>query len=229
MPDIQPADFQKLLSTSFKTWFHDNFFSTEHNTTATTQTGNVGQDLASLLVETGVQSASTARFNYDRSAFNPRYGTLHFKLNMNSMKDVFLFAGFKESLAAPAFAMTESHSGIILYNNVMYYSVGNGDALNPRQATVPITDADMTRWLVYRVNNNRFQYYSLPYTVPYFEENIPDKLREGFIRKWSPLYSTGSLMPKNSTHYLVFYISNSTGLDKTAELQFIDYGEFYAD
>ena len=87
----------------------------------------------------------------------------------------------------------------------------------------------MTRWLVYELSVNRARYYSLPFTVPYFAEDVVPKLEEGLLRKWSKLYTNGSVTPKNAAHYIVFYVENTTGAARDMRLQFIDYAEEYPD
>lgn len=226
---VTEEELQDLMTTGLKTYFHDPFLSSEHITSAVTQTGYVYKNLAQLKVETGVQEASEARANYDREFFNPLYSILRFKMRLNSMADTFMFAGFKSTLAAPTWHMTETHAGIMLYDGTCYFVTGNGDPGSPFYQVTPIADIDMTRWLIYEIEGHTFRWYSLPYTVPYFDKNVLPGIKQGIIRKWSGLYTNGSVLPDDTMHYLVFYIKNNVGQNKYLELQHATFSEVYPD
>ena len=207
--------------------------STENIVQATTDTGYIYTYNQLVKMETGIQSGSTARINYVRSAFNPLYSKLYFKMRLNDMDGVTMFAGLKHGIDAPYWGMTDSCAGIYIdWKNdaqTLYFYTANGDSDYPNFQATPIKDIDMTRWLVFEIDGYKMRYYSLPYTVPYFDENVPDGLRQGIIRKWSNVYTNGSYIPNDSMHYIYFYIQNHTGDNKFIEIQKINYAEVYPD
>ena len=226
-------DLQDLVTTGLKTYFHDAFLTHENIDTSVTQTAAVQESVTKLLISTGVLEASEARANYDTASFNPRYGKLRVKVRLNSASDSFVFFGFKKTLSAPTWNMDESHSGLMLHNGIMYAVTGGSLKNNPPdivdyQAT-PIADIDPTRWIVYEIEFNKIRWYSLPFMVPYFHKNVPDKLKQGIIRKWSAPYVNGVVLPEDAMHYIVFYVKNSTGNTKSLEVQHVTYSEVYPD
>jgi hypothetical protein len=230
---VTEADMQDLMTTGLKTYFHDPLLVQDQFDTAVTQTATVTGSNCRVLMQTDVQQDSEARVNYNRSFFNPRYSVLRMKLRFNSASDVFAFWGFKSTLSAPTWHMDESHAGFMIYNGTLYAVTGGSLKGNPPDIvdyqTTPITDIDLTRWLIYEIEFNKFRWYSLPYTVPYFDKNVIPKLEEGLIRKWSQVYENGNVLPQDEMHYLVFYLTNSVGANKTMELQHVTYSEVYAD
>jgi len=230
---ITETGLQDLMTTGLKTYFHDPFLTHDHIDTFVTQTASVTENVTQLLLATGVQEASEVRANYDRAFFNPRYGTLRAKVRLNSMDDVFAFFGFKKTLSAPAWHMDESHAGIMLYEGNVYAVTGGSLKNNPPDIVdyqvTPIADIDATRWLVYEIAYNSVRWYSLPYTVPYFDKNVLPGLKQGLIRKWSKPYVNGVVLPEDELHYIVFYLKNSVGSNKNLEVQHITYSEVYPD
>lgn len=226
---VNLEDLQQLVTTDLKTYFHDAFLAYGHITDFSSQTGFIYKNLAQLLVSTGVQQASEARVNYDREYFNPLYAVLRFKMRMSDMAGLTMFAGFKSTLDAPTWGMTATCAGIYIDDKndpgVPYFYTADGDNY---QAT-PLIGMDMTRWLVYEIDGYKFRYYSLPYTVPYFDENVLPGLLQGMTRKWSGITTNGSYMPDDAMHYLVFYIRNEVGATKYLELQHVNYAEVYPD
>ena len=87
----------------------------------------------------------------------------------------------------------------------------------------------MARWLIFEIDGFRMRYYSLPYEVPYFDENVLPGLKQGIIRKWSNIYTNGSYLPNDVMHYIYFYVKNHTGANKFIEIQKINYAEVYPD
>lgn len=226
---VTADELQDALTTGLKTWFHDCFLSGEMLDTALTQTAAAYQDVAQLKIETGVQESSEARANYSRPFFNPRYATLRIKLRMNEAADAFAFWGFKSTLAAPSWHMTESHAGFMLYQGTLYFVTGNGSALSPTFQVTPVVDVDLTRWLVFEIKYNTGRWYCTPYVVPYFDVNTLPGLQQGLIRKWSETYKNGASLPADGMHYIVLYVSNSVGANKYIDVQSIDYQEVYPD
>jgi len=230
---VTEAELQDLMTTGLKTYFHDSFLTHENIDTAVTQTAAAYKYVTQLLLSTGVLQDSEARANYDRSFFNPRYGKLSIKARLNSMDDLTMFMGFKGTLAVPAWGMTEACAGLLIDNKndpgVLYFYTGNGSALHPAYQATPIMDIDMTRWLIYEIEFNRFRRYSLPFIVPYFDKNVEDKLKEGLSRKWSERTTNGSTLPADEMQYIMFYITNNVGTTKTMDVQHVTYSEVYPD
>jgi hypothetical protein len=226
---VTTDELQDMATQQLKIWQHDIFSGVEQMDYAATQTGAVTIDLCDAVLDTGIQSLSTARMNYYNALFNPMYGRLLVKLRLSSSSDVFAFWGFKQTLAAPTWGMTESHAGFMFYNGALYFSTGDSGTPSAHGQVTPITDCDVTRWLVYEIESNAGRFYSLPYTVPYFDKNVLPGLKQGLIRKWSPAYLNGSAVPQDSAHYFMFYVANTTGAAQVMELQFIDYAEVYPD
>lgn len=224
---------QDDIATGHKIYFHDTFRSSEHITPAVTQTGAVSRNLQQLLLASGVQEASFARANYDRPLYNPLYAKLYFKLRLNATDAVTLFAGFRSTLTAPSWGMTETCAGIYIDGKndpgTVYFYTANGDPGAPNFQATPIADIDMLRWLVFEIDGYKLRWYSLPYTVPYFDKNVLPNLKQGMTRKWSHIYTNGSSIPDDTMHYLYFYIKNHTAFNKTADVQFINYAEVYPD
>ena len=226
---VTADELQDIDTTGLKIRLHDIFTGVEQMEYAATQTGYVTIDLCDAVIDTGVQQGSTARMNYYNALFNPLYGRLLVKLRMSSASDVFAFWGFKETLAAPSWNMTESHAGFMLYNGVLYFSTGDSGTPSAHNQVTVIQDCDVTRWLVYEIEGSSGRFYSLPYTVPYFDKDVLPGLKQGLLRKWSPEYKNGIVTPKDVMHYFMFYVENATGAPQQMELQFIDYAETYPD
>lgn len=226
---VTRAELQDLMTTGLKTWFHDCFLSSEMLDTSVTQTAAVYLGNSRLMLETGVQQDSEARANYLRAFYNPRYASLRLKLRMDDYEDVFAFWGFKSTLSAPSWGMTESHAGFMLYHGTLYFSTGNGAVLSPTCQVTPITDIDPSNWLTYELAYNSARWYSLPYTVPFFDVNVLPGLKQGLTRKWSQKYVNGVSLPSDEMHYIVLYATNTTGSSRYIECQSIDYQEVYPD
>lgn len=230
---VTEAELQDLMNTGLKTYFHDAFLSHEHINTAVNQTAAITENITQLRLQTGVQEDSEVRANYDRSFFNPRYGTLRMKVRLNSMSDLSMFFGFKSSLSAPWWGMTEACAGFFIDNvndpGVLYFYTGNGDAGAPAYQATPISGIAMTRWHVYEIEFNKARWYTIPYTVPYFDKNVLPGLKQGIIRKWSEPYVNGATLPGDEMQYIVFYLANKVGTNKSIEVQHITYSEVYPD
>jgi hypothetical protein len=226
-------DLQDLMVTGLKTYFHDCFLGTDQLTLSTTQTASCDADLSQLLLNTGILQGSEARLNYAAAIFNPLYSRLLAKLRLSHMRDITMFFGFKATLSAPVWGMTESCAGIFIDykndNGTPYFYTGNGDPDHPNYQATPITGMDMSRWLVYEIEGNRFRWWCVPYTVPYFDKNVLPGLKQGMTRKWSPTYTNGSTAPNDTVHYLYFYICNNTGYARQLEVQKVNYAEVYPD
>lgn len=230
---VTSTDLADLLTTGLKIWFHDGFLSSEMITTALTQSAAAYQHVGQLRLDTGVQEGSEIRANYERSFFNPRYGSLRFKVRLNSAADVDMFIGFRSNLTAPTWGMTESCAGLFINNkndaDTLYFYTGNGDADHPNYQATPIMDIDLTRWLIFQVDFYKVRWYSLPYTVPYFDANVLPGLKQGIIRKWSKWMGNASVLPADEMHYISAYIKNLVGSNRNIDLQFFNYSEVYPD
>lgn len=250
---VTQDELQKLMTENLKIYFDDCFLATDQLTTATTQTGDVSLGLQNAVLNTGVQEGSTARLNYNRAMFNPLYSKLYFKLRLNSMDDVFMFAGLTTTLADPEWPKDlpmpgwakHSYTGIMLHQEIVklkkivnfYFVTGNvitkvPDVGLPRPKNyqlTPIADIDPTRWLIFKIEGHKFSWYSLPYTVPYFSKNVLPGLKRGRVRVWSHVYNNSTAIPDDVVHYLTFFIKNEVGASKQLTLQRINYAEVYPD
>jgi len=214
-----------LFATDFRRFLYDNFYSTETLSRAVTQTGEITKYLSEIELSTGVEEGSSAKIYYNIPAFNPHYGKLFFKLQFSSIQNILAFVGLKETAGDPALDMTESHAGFFFYNGNVYLSTGDGDETTPRQQRIPLTGLTPTNHLIYRIIKDKFAYYPLPLIYPYFDGIRAEK----FPREWSNESQCGSVTPKNVDHYFVAFISNNVGLAKALRINFILYGEEYAD
>lgn len=234
---VNQDDIQKLMTTDLKIYMDDCFLSTDQLTTAVTQTAAASLGLQNVIIQTGVQEGSAARMNYNRQMFNPLYSKLYFRVRLNSMDDIFMFAGLTTTLDTPEWTKTlpmpswaqQSHTGIMLHEGTLYFISGDGDDTNPKIQVTPIKDIDMTRWLIYKIEGYKFSWYSLPYTVPYFDKDVLPKLKQGIIRKWSTVTRNGSAIPDDVVHYLTFYVENTAGYEKIVTVQRVNYAEVYPD
>lgn len=223
MADVDDAI--KNLITENKIVMYDNFQTSEQLGSSLTSTASCTKNINSILLETGVYSPSSALAYYKINAFNPLYSTLCFKARFNSIANVTAFIGFKETLADPEHDDTESHAGILIYNNKFYFSTGYTQGLVAKYRNTNIPDLDPARWLVYRIDAQLFKWYSVPVVTPYFD---------GFVttdkgRAWSSSYSNSTCTPNNKVHWLVAYISNTTNANKTLEISKLFYQERQPD
>ena len=215
----------ELVSTDFSRYMHDQFLSTEQINTAANQTGAVTKDLFNFHLETGIQSASFAKMYYAVPWFNPKYSTLQFKLQMNSMKDVEMYIGFHEAVIDPSADSVDgdirSHAGFFIINDVLYITTANEDNVK----TIPLADIDLTNSWLLKIEYDKFYTRPLPVIYPYF-----DGLRtEKPTRAWSLAAQASQYPPYNKLHYVQCYIKNTTNVNKYIDIKHITYGERYAD
>ena len=203
----------------------DNFMSHDHLTTAVTQTGSTSIRMCDTNLQTGIQSGSTARLNYTYPLFNPLYSKLYLQTRLYALSDVFAYFGFVEEIDTPTIDMTQSHAGIFIKDDVVYWSTGDGAALSPNYKNTPITQLDVTRDIIYMLESYKMKWYPTPLVQPYFSKMLP----ETGLRKWSNEYSNGSCIPKDTTHYFMWYIENETGLNKEMFIKKFVFAEDYVD
>jgi len=230
---VSQDELQELMGGELKTYFHDQFLGTEQLARAVTQTGEITEELAQLRLSTGIQEGSTARANYNRQMMNPLYSKLYVKLRMNDMRDLDMFVGFKYDIGTPSWGMTTSCAGLFMDykndNSKLYWYTGNGDLDHPKYQAVPISGIDTRSWHVFKMEGNRVSYWSVPYTVPYFDKNVLPGLKQGMTRKWSQVYACGSVMPADVNHYLMFWLRNRVGATKYMDVEKVNYAEVYPD
>lgn len=214
-----------VFGVTLRRWLSDSFSSTETIDTAINQTASVTPYLGEMALATGVQQASEAHMRYNSPFFNLRYGTLIVKAQFDSIRNVFAFIGVKETTDLPTPDMTESHAGLMIDSGEVYFSTGNGDTLNPNQQKVAITGFDPTNNILYKFVNNTLYYWPLPIIYPYFD----GFRKETPARDWSMGQQNAVYPPKNTDHYFMAYITNTTGSDKRVKIYKIVYGEKYAD
>ena len=213
-----------------KTFLYDNFYSTEHIELTTIATGFLYNLFGEMRLTTGTTASSTCMTNYDIASFNPLYSEAVWKGYVDSMDNCFAFFGFKESLAAPTFDMTESHAGFMIYDDgnggKIYASVADGT----EQQRVELIGIDAARVENYKVAYNAFFVEPLPAvetslglpgvltTFPYIK------------REWVEMTRLTNYPPKNEVHYIVQYIENGkNNLNKILTLNRFIYSEVYAD
>ena len=226
---VSRDELLELLSVDFRRFLYDNLFSTENMSEAVTQTAAVTRKLNELTIETGIQQDSEARIYYDNAIFNPIYSKLFFKMQLSTMQNVFAFIGIKSSTGEPTSTMDESHAGFMIetVNNIPTLYATSGKIVNGNymQQKIPILDWVPTNYLVYRIVKDKFAARPLPSVTPYFEGiEVVDT-----TRKWSKDIQTGDVTANNQDHYFVAYIRNTSGANKAMTINFILYGEEYAD
>jgi len=209
-----------------KTYIYDNFYSTEHIELTTLVTGYLYNLIGEMRLTTGVTTGSSCMTNYDIANFNPLYAEAIWKCYANSMNNCFMFWGFKESLAAPTFDMTESHAGFMVEDGKLYASVADGD----EQQRVELIGIDVVRVENYKIAYNRFFVEPLPAV----EESLgmPGVLTTfPYIkREWVEMTQLTNYPPKNEVHYIVQYIENGkNNLNKILTFNRFIYKEVYAD
>lgn len=204
-----------------KIYFDDNFRTTETIEDIETGSATTEVRVTELIHETGSTQSSISETYYNLNIFNPVYASAIYKVYLSSMENVFTFFGFKETIAEPTFAMTESHSGIMCYNGKMYVSVADGYT----QQRIEIPTIDMTEVKQYKIEFNKF--YMQP--LPQIEEilGIPNILSVNRI--WGLVAECNSYPPINQVHYLVNYIKNSVNSTKRMTINRFIYKEVYAD
>jgi len=218
-----------FLQVQSKIFFHDNYHSGDHITEAVTGSGEAAVTPRSMLLKTQLISGSTSRTNYYSSLYNPRYSRALIRLRLGSMSDVFAFWGFKDTLDAPAWNMTESHAGFMLYQGNLYAVTGDGGSPSANKKQVIVSGIDCTRDLVYEISDYNFRWYSVPYLTSYFDEQVEPSLEKIRFRKWSPTYSCATIQPQNKVHYLLFYIENLVNSNRYMEVKSLTYHEEFSD
>lgn len=215
------AELVELMGTTQTRYFHDNFKNIDHINQAVTQTGYIDAKMHDLKLETGVQSASTARIYYTNPIYNPKYSILQIKARMSSIQDVTAFFGFNTTTTYASAPPALKIAGILITGGVVHAITGNGDD----HVTTPLTDVDLTDNWLFKIEFDKFSTRPLPVVYPYF-----DGLRiEKPTRAWSVAAQHGYLQPENEYHYIIAQIANTTGADKVLELKHITYSEEYAD
>jgi len=228
MPEISSIPYEN--AEDLKTFLYDNFYSTEHIELTTIGTGFLYNFLGEMRLTTGATANSWCMTNYDIASFNPLYAEAVWKAYASSMDGCFIFFGFKESLSAPTFDMTESHAGFMIYDDgtggKIYASVADGD----EQQRVELIGIDATRVENYKIEYNRFFVEPLPLVesqlgLPGILTTFPTIKRE-----WVELTQLTNYPPQNQVHYIVQYIENGkNNLDKKLTFNRFIYKEVFAD
>jgi len=203
----------------------DNFYSTERLVEVTTQTGAVTKEIFQLQMETGVQEDSTTKIYYDLNRFNPHYSKAYFRVSVSSMADVFLWAGFKKSFSDPAYDDTETHSALMIRNGNVYFTTGNELGIATGYQNTQLSGIDLTKDFIFKIEGNKISFMPLPQITPYF-----DTFRIlSPSRVWTLKATNSTNPPEDQTHYVMFFISNSTNVNKIATVKHFHYLEQYAD
>lgn len=210
-----------LLSTDFKRFIYDPFLSTENLIFTKTGTADETRMLHELKLSTGLLEGSTLKLRYNNNIFNPWYSEAYFHVILNSMKDVFVFFGFKETVEDPTSVMVENHIGVMVENEKLYFSSANGSY----QQKVEVSGIDMTTDFIYKIVGSKLYTFPLPQIIPYFDTFhiiTPDRV-------WSLKQDNSTYPPEDSVYNCVFFIKNTVGIEKFIKLKKFVYGEEYAD
>ena len=223
MPEISSIPYE--TAEDLNKFLYDNYYSTENQETLETGTGAVTSRILELDLSTGVTEGSIAMANYNFNYFNPLYAEAVWKCYMNSKDDVFMFFGFKETLAEPTHDMVESHAGFMVYLGELYATVADGTT----QQKVKITGIDVTRVENYKIEYNRFSVMPLPLveeqlSLPGILSTFPT-----IIREWKLLTTLSNYPPENKVHHIVQYVKNTVGATKYIRFNRFIYKEVYAD
>lgn len=224
MPEINSIPYEN--AEDLKTFIYDNFYSTEHLELTTAVTGFLINKITEMRLTTGSTLGSSCMTNYDIANFNPLYAEAVWKGYASSMDDCFIFWGFKETLNAPTFDMTESHAGFMIEDGKIYASVADGD----EQQRVELIGIDVTRVENYKIAYNRFFIEPLPAIEE--QLGLPGVLTTfPYIkREWVEVTQLTNYPPENQVHYIVQYINNgANNLDKKMTFNRFIYKEVYAD
>lgn len=218
-------DLVQELQRKYNVFLIDNFYSTEHLSEVKTQTGSVTRELFSLLLNTGIQANSTVKLYYDLNRFNPHYSKAFIRLTLSSVKDVFVYIGFKKLYGDSTYNMTESHSGLLIYSNKVYLSTGNEIGVTSGYQNTEISGLDLTRDYILMIEKNKISFMPLPQIIPYFDTFriiSPDRV-------WTLKATNATYPPEDLTHYWMFFIKNLTNEEKTVRIRHFCYLEEYAD
>lgn len=213
------------LQRKFNLFLVDNFYTTEQLIEVFTQTGFSTKELFRLELSTGIQADSTIKFYYNLNKFNPHYSKAYFRLNFSSLKDVLAYIGFKRNFTDPTYDMTESHSGLLIYQGKPYLSTGNQIGLSAGFQNTEISGIDFTRDFIIKIENNKLSTMPLPQIIPYFDTFriiSPDRI-------WTLKVTNSTYPPEDLTHYMVFFIKNLTNENRDLTLRHFCYLEEYAD
>ena len=213
------------LQKKYNCFLIDQFYSTEHLIEAVTQTGSVSREIFQLQLSTGIQANSTAKVYYDLNRFNPHYSKAFFRLTFTDIKDTLAYIGFKLTYADPTYNMTETHSGLLIYNNKIYLTTGNEIGTTVGYQNTEISGIDLTKDFIIQIEKNKLSTCPLPQIIPYFDTFriiSPDRI---FTLK----ATNSTYPPQDVVHYIMFFIKNSTNEDKRLTLRHFCYLEEYAD
>jgi len=213
------------LQRKYNCFLIDQFYSTERLVETITQTAEISKELFQLLLSTGIQEGSTAKVYYDLNRFNPHYSKAYFRLNLTSIKDVLGFIGFKLTTGDPTYNMTESHSGLLIYNDRIYFSTGNEIGTSVGYQNTEISGIDLTRDFIIQIEKNKLSTMPLPQIVPYFDTFriiSPDRI-------WTLKVTNSTYPPEDVAHYFMYFLKNETNEDRRLTLRHFCYTEEYAD
>ena len=218
-------EFIEELQSRYNQFLIDNFYSTGRLNEVVTQTAYSTKEVFQLRMCTGIQANSTVKLYYDLNRFNPYYSKAYFRLTLSDIKDIFAFVGFKVSYGDPTFNMTESHSGLMIYNNKVYFSTGNQIGVVTGYQNTEISGVDLTKDMIIKLDGKKIYSMPLPQVVPYL-----DTFRIiSADRVWTQKALNATSPPEDVTHYIVFFLKNLTNEDKRLTLKHFIYLEEYPD
>ena len=218
-------DVVEELQRKYNQFLLDNFYSTERLNEVVTQTGVITKELFQLQLKTGIQQDSTAKVYYDLNRFNPFYSKAYFRVSISDMSDVFVWIGFKKAFSDPAYDDDESHSAIMIRNGKLYLTTGNELGVATGYQNTEVTGVDCTRDFIFKIEKNKLSTMPLPQIIPYmdtFRIISPNRI-------WTHRVTNSTSPPEDVTHYILFFISNTTNNNKTVTIKHFHYLEEYAD
>jgi len=222
---LSDKDLIEFFSAKANRVMCDNFLSADALNRTVTGSSVITPRLFETILQTGILQGSTARVNYNSNYFNPHFSTTLFRLNMDSISDAFMYVGFKASLAAPSFDMTESHAGLVLHNGSLYFSTGNESGVSAGYINTNLSGIDLTKDNIFKIEYNKLSVMPMPQRFPYFG---------GFTkveadRVWTQKALNSSFPPDDTMHYFVIYLKNLTSTNVALYFRKFAYIESYAD
>jgi len=230
---VTNQEIMEALAVGFNRFLYDDFRTLDG--VAITKTGTAAETARVLdfKLSSGIMANSTIKVRYNYNIFNPTYADAYFRVQFSDTENIKAFFGFKETSDAPIFGdvgtMVEYHVGVTIEPDIknallgpkMYFSTGDGTS----QQKVEILGIDATRDMIYKISGHELSTYPLPQVIPYFDNFrliTPDRV-------WTKKQDNSSVLPFDTTYYMMFYLKNLTNEEKNVRIKSVTYGEEYAD
>lgn len=208
-----------------KTYFYDMFNSTEQINEETTEEAYNIWEIGEITMSTGIPEGGYSMIYYNKAIFNPKHADVVFKLRLTSSQDVKAFFGFRTNITEPDINMTESHIGVLVWNDGgktrVYLTSGNGR----NQQKTEILGLDITETYEFMISEYGLYIRPTPKTITI--NGTPTDITVD--RTWKQYTRNTTISPINTKHYISIYIKNLTNTEKILYLNKIIYKEKYAD